>query len=88
MTKVRAMRWVTRGRQAYPEFVAHERITIEPNRMGGLPCIRNTRVTVSAVLSQLAAGLTVPELLEDLPYLDRADVLAALEFAAAAMAGT
>jgi uncharacterized protein (DUF433 family) len=65
--------------------VAYERITIDPNRMGGLPCIRDTRVTVSAVLGQLAAGLTVPEVLADFPYLDRADVLAALEFAAAAV---
>ena len=80
-----APRWAARGRQAYAESVAYERITIDPNRMSGLPCIRDTRVTVSAVLGQLAAGLTIPELLADFPYLDRADVLAALEFAAAAV---
>src|ERR1700744_1920945 len=74
-----------KGREAYPEDVAYERITIDPNRMSGLPCIRDTRVTVSAVLGQLAAGLTVPELLADFPYLERADVLAALEYAAAAV---
>jgi uncharacterized protein (DUF433 family) len=73
------------GRRAYAETVAYERITIDPNRMSGLPCIRDTRVTVSAVLGQLAAGLTIPELLADFPYLERADVLAALEFAAAAV---
>jgi len=55
------------------------------NRMSGLPCIRDTRVTVSAVLGQLAAGLTIRGLLVDFVYLDRADVLAALEFAAAAV---
>jgi len=65
--------------------VAYERITINPNRMSGLPCIRDTRVTVSAVLGQLAAGVTIAELLADYPYLDRADVLAALEYAAAAL---
>jgi uncharacterized protein (DUF433 family) len=65
--------------------VAYERITIDPARMGGLPCIRNTRVTVTAVLGQLAAGRTVDEVLADYPYLDRDDVLAALEFAAAAL---
>ena len=65
--------------------MAYERITIDPNRMSGLPCIRDTRVTVSAVLGQLAAGVTIPEFLADYPYLDRADVLAALEFAAAAL---
>jgi uncharacterized protein (DUF433 family) len=65
--------------------VAYERITTDPNRMRGLPCIRDTRVTVSALRGQFAAGLTIPELLADYPYLDRADVLAALEFAAAAV---
>jgi uncharacterized protein (DUF433 family) len=85
MSRAGAVRWAAGGRGAYSEGVAYERITIDPNRMSGLPCIRDTRVTVSAVLGQLAAGLTVPELLADFPYLDRADVLAALEFAAAAV---
>src|SRR5262249_56004390 len=66
-------------------FVAYEGIPIAPGRMGGLPCIRDRRVTVTAVLGQLAAGRTVDEVLADHPYLDRADVLAALEFAAAAL---
>jgi hypothetical protein len=42
--------------------VAYERITVDPNRMSGLPCIGDTRVTVSAVLGQLAAGLTIPSI--------------------------
>ena len=85
ISKAGAVRWAARGHGAYPEGVAYERITIDPNRMSGLPCIRDTRVTVSAVLGQLAAGLTIPELLVDFPYLNRADVLAALGFAAAAV---
>jgi uncharacterized protein (DUF433 family) len=64
--------------------VAFERITVDPNRMRGLPSIRDTRVTVSAVLGQLAAGRAVEQVLEDFPYLERDDVLAALEWAAAA----
>jgi len=80
-----AVRSATGGRSTYALVVAHERISIDPNRMSGLPCIRDTRVTVSAVLGQLAAGLTIPELLADFPYLERADVLAALQFAAAAL---
>lgn len=64
--------------------MALERITIDPNRMRGLPCIRDTRVTVSAVLGQLAAGASVDEVLAGYPYLEREDVLAALEYAAAA----
>lgn len=61
-----------------------ERITVDPKRMRGLPCIRDTRVTVSAILGQLAAGRTVDEVLDDYPYLEREDILAALEWAAAA----
>ena len=63
--------------------MAFERITVDPERMGGVPCIRDLRVTVSMLLGQLAAGLTTDELLEHYPYLEREDVLAALEYAAA-----
>ncbi len=63
--------------------MAFERITVEPEQMGGLPCIRGLRVTVSMVLGQLAAGHSIEEVLADYPYLERADVLAALEYAAA-----
>ena len=52
--------------------MAYERITIDPDRMSGLPCIRDTRVTVSAVLGQLAAGRDFAEVLADYPYLERA----------------
>lgn len=73
------------GRTArYPSPMAQERITVDPNRMRGLPSIRDTRVTVSAVLGQLAAGASIDELLADYPYLEREDILAALEYAAAA----
>lgn len=61
-----------------------QRVTVDPNRMRGLPVIRDTRVTVSAVLGQLAAGVSVDELLTSYPYLERDDVLAALEYAAVA----
>lgn len=63
--------------------MAFERITVDPAQMGGLPCIRGMRVTVSMVLGQLAAGQTIEQILTDYPYLERADVLAALEYAAA-----
>lgn len=52
--------------------------------MRGLPCIRDTRVTVSAILGQLAAGASVDELLASYPYLERDDILAALRRAATA----
>lgn len=60
-----------------------ERITVDPNRMGGVPCIRDLRVTVSMVLGQLATGRTVEQVLGDYPYRERADILAALRFESA-----
>ncbi len=62
--------------------MAFERITVDPARMGGLPTIRDTRVTVGMVIGQLAGGQGIDQLLEDYPYLEREDVLAALEPAA------
>lgn len=65
--------------------MAFERITVDPAQMGGLPCIRGMRVTVGAVIGQLAAGQSVDDVLADFPYLEREDVLVALEYAAAAV---
>lgn len=65
--------------------MAFERIAVNPGRMGGKPCIRDLRVTVSMVLGQLAAGGSIEQVLADYPYLEREDVLAALEYAAAAV---
>ena len=65
--------------------MAYERITVDPAQMGGLPCIRGMRITVSAVLGQLAAGQSIEDVLADFPYLEREDVFAALEYAAAAV---
>jgi uncharacterized protein (DUF433 family) len=47
-----------------------------------MPCIRDTRITVSAVLGQLATGRSVDEVVADHPQIDREDVLAALAYAA------
>lgn len=57
------------------------RISVDPARLAGAPTIRDTRVTVTAVLGQLAAGRTIDEVLADYPYLEREDILAALTFA-------
>jgi uncharacterized protein (DUF433 family) len=65
--------------------MAFDRISVDPNKMGGLPCIRDLRVTVGMVLGQLAGGRTASEVLEDYPYLEEADIFAVLEFAAAAV---
>lgn len=61
------------------------RITAEPSKMGGIPCIRSLRIPVSTVVGLVANGLTIEEILEDYPDLEREDVRAALTFAAAAV---
>lgn len=58
------------------------RITIEPGKRGGRPCIRGMRITVYDVLSYLAAGMTTAEILADFPYLTAEDIQACLAFAA------
>jgi uncharacterized protein (DUF433 family) len=59
-----------------------ERITIEPGKCGGKPCIRGIRVRVSDVLELLAQGLTPADILKQYPYLEPEDIPACLEFAA------
>ncbi len=59
-----------------------DRITIEPGKRGGRPCIRGMRITVYDVLESLASGMTVEETLTDFPYLTHEDILACLSFAA------
>ena len=57
-------------------------ITIEPGKRGGKPCIRNMRITVYDILSWLASGMSVPEILTDFPELTEQDITASLQFAA------
>lgn len=58
------------------------RITIEPGKCGGRPCIRGMRITVFDVLSYLAAGMTVEQILNDFEYLTHEDIQACFAFAA------
>jgi uncharacterized protein (DUF433 family) len=58
------------------------RITVDPNKCGGRPCLRGLRIRVKDVLDLLAAGATHEEILEDYPLLEAGDVTAALEYAA------
>lgn len=64
-----------------------KRITINPEVMGGKPCIRGMRVTVGMVVEAIAAGRTVPELLSDFPYLEEPDLREALAYAASLAQG-
>lgn len=59
-----------------------ERVTFDPEVMGGKPCIRGMRVTVGTILGLLAAGHSTDEVLKMYPYLEKEDIQAALEFAA------
>jgi uncharacterized protein (DUF433 family) len=58
------------------------RITIDPSRMHGRPSIRGLRITVADILGLLAAGQSRETILEEYPYLESADIDAALAFAA------
>ena len=58
------------------------RITIEEGKCGGRPCIRGLRMRVTDVLELLGSGASFEEILEDYPFLDREDILAAIEYAA------
>jgi uncharacterized protein (DUF433 family) len=57
-------------------------ITIEPDKMGGKPCIRGLRITVYDILDYLASGMTEGEILSDFPDLTKEDIRAVLAFAA------
>ncbi len=58
------------------------RITVDPQVMGGKPCIRGMRVTVGTIVGLIACGKTVQDVLMEYPYLQREDVLEALSYAA------
>lgn len=58
------------------------RITVNPEQCGGHPCLRGLRVRVSDILDLLAAGVGHEEILADYPYLEEADIAAALAYAA------
>jgi uncharacterized protein (DUF433 family) len=59
-----------------------DRITFDPNIMGGKPCIRGMRVTVGTIVGLIASGATREEILADYPYLEAEDIKAALSYAA------
>ena len=60
-----------------------DRITFDPNQCGGKPCIRGYRMRVSDVLELLSAGASWDEILEDYDFLEREDIQACLDYAAA-----
>lgn len=59
-----------------------DRITMDPTVMGGKPCLRGMRVTVGMIVGLLGTGKTINDILTAYPYLQREDVLEALQYAA------
>jgi len=59
-----------------------DRITQQPEMMGGRACIRGMRVTVGMIVGMIGSGHSIDELLVDYPYLEREDILQALRYAA------
>lgn len=58
------------------------RITLDPGKRGGRPCIRGLRITVYDILAMLADGMSETEILEDFPELETGDIRACLAYAA------
>jgi len=87
--RVSVIRSLRRGRALLASPVRYHndvqqfnRITMDPDIMGGKPCIRGMRVTVGTIVEALSAGRTTEQLLADFPYLEEADIRDALAFAA------
>jgi uncharacterized protein (DUF433 family) len=59
-----------------------ERITHDPAVMGGKACIRGMRVTAAMLVNQISAGHSIEAILEHYPYLEREDIIEALQYAA------
>jgi len=64
-----------------------DRITMDPDVMGGKPCVRGMRVTVGMIVGAMSAGRTIEQLLADFPYIEEADIREALAFAASLAQG-
>jgi uncharacterized protein (DUF433 family) len=60
-----------------------DRITVNPDRLGGKPCIRELRISVGMVVQMVAAGTTIEEIRAEYPYLEAEDVKQALAYSAA-----
>ena len=63
-------------------MLGFDRITFDPNMMGGRACIRGMRLTVSLILNLVANGMNEQEIIVDYPYLESQDVRQALAYAA------
>jgi len=65
--------------------MTYNRVTVNPGKMGGVPCIRGLRIPVATVVGMIAEGMTVEQILEAYPDLQKEDISEALRFAAEAV---
>jgi uncharacterized protein (DUF433 family) len=61
------------------------RITVDPNQMGGVPCIRGLRIPVATIVAMIADGMSADEILDAYPDLEKDDIQEALKYAAEAL---
>ncbi|HVA05778.1 MAG TPA: DUF433 domain-containing protein [Acidimicrobiales bacterium] len=62
--------------------MSFDRITVDPNQMGGQPCIRGLRIPVATIVAMIADSMTTAEILDALPDLEEGDISEALHYAA------
>ena len=74
-------RWGIVARNRVISMLGFDRITFDPNVMGGRACIRDIRVTVSLIVNLVANGMSIEEIIEAYPYLESEDVRQALRYA-------
>jgi uncharacterized protein (DUF433 family) len=65
-----------------------DRITQQPEVMGGRACIRGMRVTVGMIVGMIGSGHTIDELLADYPYLEHEDILQAMSYSSRSLGGS
>ena len=63
----------------------YERISVDKDQMGGVPCVRHLRIPVAAIVAMFADGMTVDEILDAYPDIEKADIKESLHFAASAV---
>jgi uncharacterized protein (DUF433 family) len=75
----------TVGHRSRLSPVTFTRITVDPTRMGGVPCVRDLRFPVATVVAMVADGMTVGEILDEHPELEAEDIAESLRYAALAV---
>jgi uncharacterized protein (DUF433 family) len=65
--------------------MAYTRITVEQNKMGGVPCVRGLRIPVATVVGMVSSGMSEDEILASYPDLEREDIRESLRYAAEAV---